>query len=132
MWVSKQASSTALRAGAAAVCLALAACGDSATESPAAPEIRLERIEVVHFACADPCGVRLTYQARRVDTLEPVAVSLRLSGDGWYPPRVATTLPEGQVSFNWEYPRVDGATYRLSVCPESGDCSASSATVHLP
>ena len=132
----EQASSFALRAGAAAVCLALAGCGDAPTETtpppPTGPEVKIERVKVVYMACADPCGARLTYQARRVDTGEPVAATLRLRGDGWYPGTVATTLPDGQVTFDWEYPKRSGATYRLSICPEVGSCDWNTATIYVP
>lgn len=124
--------SFALRAGAAGVCLALAGCADSPAASTPPPEVTVERVEVVHLACADPCGVRLTFRVRRADTREPVATTLRLAGDGWFPPRVATTLPDGEVTFNWEYPRRSGVTYRLSVCPEVGTCQHSQATVGVP
>ena len=132
---SRLVPSSALRAGAAGMGLALAGCGGTPTESkppPTGPEVTVERVKVVYMACADPCGVRLTFRVRRVDTREPIATTLHLRGDGWFPPRVATTLPEGEVTLDWEYPRKPGVTYRLAVCPEVGGCQLSEATIGVP
>jgi hypothetical protein len=120
----------------ACLCLALAACGDgSPTEpGPSGPAVSLERVRISYLACTDPCGVRLTYVARRADTQEPVATKLRLSGDGFFRPEVSTALPSGEVTIVWEYPlpKVSGTSYTLKVCPEVGACATSTSTVYLP
>jgi hypothetical protein len=117
------------------LCLALAACGDDPVNSePVGAAITLERVSVTHLACSDPCGVRMTYRARRADTREPVATTLRLSGDGFFRPEASTTLPEGEVTITWEYPRPKegSASYKLSICPPVGECATSTATVGVP
>ncbi|MBD0319130.1 MAG: hypothetical protein ICV87_02280 [Gemmatimonadetes bacterium] len=120
------------RSGALLLSLALAACGDDPTRGePAGPAVSLERVRVSFLACTDPCGVRLTYRARRADTQEPVATTLRLSGDGFFRPEVSTRLPEGEVTITWEYPlpKEGSATYNLRICPEVGACATNTATI---
>jgi hypothetical protein len=118
--------------------LLLAACGGdpapTAPEGPAGPAVAVQMVGHQDLACTDPCGMKLTYEARTVDTGEPAAATLHLSGDGWFPQRVQTSLPEGRTTFFWEYPRprLSGTTYRLVLCPESGACASASATVYLP
>ncbi|HEX9936629.1 MAG TPA: hypothetical protein VGB15_05885 [Longimicrobium sp.] len=124
-------------AAAAWLCLALAACGDGGSPSgpgPSGPRISLARVNTEFLACTDPCGARLTYEARNAETQEPVAATLTIGGDGWHQPQVRTTLPAGQATFTWEYPRpkMSGTIYRLKVCPEVGVCDLVTATVHLP
>ncbi len=117
------------------LCLSLAACGDDpVTGRPAGPAVSLERVNVTYLACTDPCGVRLTYRARRAGTQEPVATTLRLSGDGFFRPEVSTALPEGEVTITWEFPRPKegSASYSLRICPEVGECATSRATVGVP
>lgn len=125
------------RAGAAWICLLLAGCGDGGSPAgpgPSGPRISLTRVKADFLACTDPCGVRLTYEARRADDNEPVATTLTIGGDGWHQAQVTTILPAGQATFTWEYPRpkVSSATYRLKVCPDVGTCDLVTATVHLP
>lgn len=120
----------------AALLCTLAACsyGGDAPTAPEGPEVVLTRVRVVDLACTDPCGLRLTYEARAAATGEPVAATLKLSGDGWYPERVHTALPDGRVTFYWEFPRprVSGTAYRLTICPEVGACEPMTATIYLP
>ena len=108
--------------------------GPTTPPAPAGPELQLRRVAHVDLACTDPCGMRLTYEARRVDTGEPAAAQLQLSGDGSFPARVQTALPDGQVTFYWEYPRprLSGTSYRLTICPAAGQCDGLTATVYLP
>lgn len=111
-------------------------CGERASgpTEPEGPALTVRRVAVRDLACTDPCGFELTYETRVAATEEPAAATLELTGDGWYPRRVSTTLPEGRATFYWEFPRpkVSGTSYRLTICPEVGDCVTQTATIHLP
>ena len=115
--------------------LACLACGDAPTVNvPAGPAVSVVRVGYQDLPCTDPCGVKLTYETRLKDAGTAVAAKLRLSGDGMYPRSVSTTLPDGRVTFFWEFPRprVSGTRYELALCPEVGSCASITATIYLP
>jgi hypothetical protein len=123
------------RAALLAAVLALCACGDASSPVvQTGPVLALTRVAHRDLACTGTCGVKLTYEARRVDSGAPAAAELRLEGAGSFPSRVYTTLPDGRVTFYWEYPRpeVSGTSYQLAICPPAGACASLTATIHFP